>query len=144
MSDRLDTTVVSVARFLPDRFRIYQKGSFSGAVLEEVGLLRPESQQHNNPYENISMENLSSIDGDVLFFMQDNPEKSTLAKVQENPLWSQLDVVQRDQVYEVSLEVWFLNAGIVNAHMILNDLFRTLVPNGEQYVINQVGELALP
>ena len=144
LGDRRETTVVSVARFLPERFRIYQKNSFSGAVLDEVGLPRPERQQRSRAYENISLEKLSVMDGDVLFFMQDNPEQSTLTQVQNNPLWSQLDVVQRGQIHEVSLEVWFLNAGIVNAHMILNDLFRTLVPNGEQYVIDQVGELTLP
>ncbi|NEQ46631.1 MAG: ABC transporter substrate-binding protein [Leptolyngbya sp. SIOISBB] len=76
--------------------------------------------------------------------MQDNPEESTLAQAQESQLWSQLSVVQREQVHEVSAEVWFLNPGIVSAHMMLNDLFRTLVPDGEQYVIHQVGELPLP
>ena len=144
MGNRLETTVVSVARFRPDHVRIYQQNSFSGAVLAEAGLLRPQRQQRNRPYETINLESLSTVDGDVLFFMQDNPEKSILSKVQTHPLWSQLDVVQQDHIYEISLETWFLNAGIVSAHMILNDLFRILVPNGDQYVINQVGELILP
>ena len=144
MGDRLDTTTVSVARFDADRIRIYQTDSLPGVVLAEAGLPRPESQQRNNHDEIISLESLPSIDGDVLFFVQDNPEASTLAKAQESQLWSQLDVVQRGQVHEVSVEVWFLNLGIVSAHMILNDLFRTLVPDGEQYVIHQVGELPLP
>ncbi|MEM1291585.1 MAG: iron-siderophore ABC transporter substrate-binding protein [Cyanobacteria bacterium P01_H01_bin.162] len=144
MGDRLNNTTVSVARFDTDRIRIYQKDSLPGVVLAEAGLPRPESQQQNNHDEIISLESLPSIDGDVLFFVQDNPEASTLAKAQESQLWSQLDVVQRGQVHEVSAEVWFLNLGIVSAHMILNDLFRTLVPDGEQYVIHQVGELPLP
>lgn len=145
MGDRLETTVVSVARFRPDQVRVFQRNSFSGAILAEAGLLRPESQQpRNRPYKSISLESLSAIDADVLFFMQDNPENSVLGRVQQHPLWSQLEVVQQQEVYEISLEVWFLNSGIVTAHMILNDLFRTLVPNGEQYVIDQVGELALP
>ena len=144
MGDRLNNTTVSVARFGSDRINIYQEDSFPGAVLAEAGLLRPESQQRNNHDEIIGLESLSSIDGDVLFFVQDNPEASTLAQAQESQLWSQLDVVQREQVHEVSVEVWFLNLGIVSAHMILNDLFRTLVPDGEQYVIHQVGELTLP
>ena len=145
MGDRLDTTVVSVVRFRPDQVRVYQRNSFSGAILAEAGLLRPQSQQQQNkPYESISLENIAAADGDVLFFMQDNPEKSILRELQTQPLWSQLDVIEQDQGYEVSLEVWFLNPGIVTAHMILNDLFRTLVPDGEQYVIDQVGELTLP
>ena len=144
MGDRLQNTRVSVARFGSDRIRIYQTDSLPGAVLAETGLLRPESQQQRNHDETISLESLPSIDGDVLFFVQDDPEESTLAKTQENQLWSQLDVVQRGQVHEVSAEVWFLNLGIVSAHLMLNDLFRTLVPDGEQYVIHQVGELPLP
>lgn len=84
------------------------------------------------------------MDGDVLFIMQDNPQESSLTDVQDHPLWSRLAAVQQDAVYEVSLEAWFLNAGIVSAHLILNDLFRTLVPGGEQYVVEQVGELTLP
>ena len=135
MGDRLDTTVVSVTRFLPDQIHIYQKDSLPGVVLAEAGLPRPESQQRNNHDEIISLESLPSIDGDVLFFVQDNPEESTLAQAQESQLWSQLDVVQREQVHEVSAEVWFLNPGIVSAHMMLNDLFRALAPDGEQYVI---------
>ncbi|MEO0767814.1 MAG: iron-siderophore ABC transporter substrate-binding protein [Cyanobacteria bacterium J06649_4] len=144
MGDRLETTLVSVGRFRPDHVRIYQQNSFSGAVLADIGLLRPERQQKNKPFEKISIEDLSSLDGDVLFFMQDNPDNSMLGQVQGHPLWSQLDVVKQQAVYEVSLEVWFLNSGIVSAHMMLNDLFRMLVPNGEQYVITQVGELSLP
>ena len=145
MGDRLETTVVSVARFRPDQVRVFQRNSFSGAILAEAGLLRPENQQsRNRPYKSISLENLSAVDGDVLFFMQDNPENSFLDRVQQHPLWSQLEVVQREEVYEISLEVWFLNSGIVTAHMILNDLFRTLVPDGEQYVMDHVGELPLP
>ena len=144
MGDRLDTTVVSVARFLPDQIHIYQEDSLPGVVLAEAGLPRPESQQRDNHDEIISLESLPSMDGDDLFFVQDNPEASTLAQAQESQLWSQLDVVQREQVHEVSAEVWFLNPGIVSAHMMLNDLFRTLVSDGEQYVIHQVGELMLP
>ncbi|MEL6901513.1 MAG: iron-siderophore ABC transporter substrate-binding protein [Cyanobacteria bacterium J06606_4] len=144
MGDRLDTTVVSVGRFRPDHVRIYQQNSFSGAVLADIGFPRPEPQQKNKPFEKVSIENLSSLDGDVLFFMQDNPNESMLGEVQTHPLWSQLEVVKQQNVQEVSLEVWFLNAGIVSAHMMLNDLFRTLVPNGEQYVVTQVGELTLP
>lgn len=145
MGDRLDTTQVSLVRFRPDQFRLYQRGSFAGAILHEAGLTLSESQRNNRrPFEHLSLETIPQMDGDVLFIMQDNPEESTLASVKTHPLWSRLSVVQQDQVYEVSLDAWFLNAGIVSAHLILNDLFRTLVPNGEQYVVEQVGELTLP
>jgi len=144
MGDRLERTTVSLVRFRPSQVRIYQAGSFAGAVLDEVGLPRPAAQQQHKPYETISLESIPQMEADVLFFMQDNPEQSTLGQVKVHPLWSRLEVVQQDRVYEVSLEAWFLNAGIVSAHLILNDLFRTLVPDGEQYLVKQVGTLELP
>lgn len=145
MGDRLKTTEVSLVRFRPNQFRLYQRGSFAGAVLHEAGLPRPEPQRDaHQPFKTLSLETIPQMDGDVLFIMQDNPEESSLAEVKDHPLWSRLTAVQQNQVYEVSLEAWFLNAGIVSAHLILNDLFRTLVPDGEQYVVEQVGELMLP
>lgn len=144
MGDRLVTTKVSLVRFRPNQFRIYQRGSFAGAVLHEAGLSRPAPQQNpRRPFETLSLEAIPQMDADVLFFMQDNPSQSTLETVRNHPLWSQLSVVQQDRVHEVSLEAWFLNAGIVSAHLILNDLFRTLVPDGEQYEVDRVGALEL-
>ena len=144
MGDRLETTVVSVVRFRPDHMRMYQQESFSGALLAEIGLARPESQLENWPYTRIGIVELEVLDGDILFLMQDNPEKSYLTEVKTHRWWSELEVVQQEQVYEVSLETWFLNSGIVSAHMVLNDLFRTLIPEGEQYVVKEIGELTLP
>jgi len=143
MGPRLTTTEVSVARFRPDGFRAYMRGSFSGAVLAEVGLARPANQGQDKAFENLSLEQISRIDGDVLFVMQDNADNSTFNRVQESPLWSQLHAVQQGRVHEISLESWFLNPGIVGANLILNDLFRYLGPDGDRDIVRQVGELAL-
>jgi len=143
MGDRLTTTEVSVVRFRPDVFRAYMKGSFLGAVLEDVGLPRPASQAKNEPYENLSLEQIDAIDGDALFVMQDSTTNSTFTNVKQNPLWSQLDVVQDGAVYEVSLDAWFLSSGIVGANLILNDLFEHLVPEGDRDQVEQVGALIL-
>jgi len=143
MDDRLATTEVSVARFRPNVFRAYMSGSFSGAVLKEAGLKRPASQAREQSFENLSLEQISQIDGDVLFVMQDSAENSTLNRIRESPLWSELTAVQQGEVYEIDLESWFLNPGIVGAHLILNDLFRYLVPEGDRDIVEQVGELTL-
>ncbi|HHP7246314.1 MAG TPA: ABC transporter substrate-binding protein, partial [Elainellaceae cyanobacterium] len=146
--NRLKNTEVSVVRFRPNVFRPYMRGSFSGAVLAEAGLTRSDYQAQDKSFENLSIEQIGRIDGDVLFLMQDSAENSTLNQVKESPLWSQLNAVQQGQVYEVSLESWFLNPGIVGANLILNDLFRYLVPEndvpeGDRHVVEQVGELTI-
>lgn len=147
MGDRLATTEVSVARFRPNVFRAYMSGSFAGAVLQDAGVVRPEYQAQDKAFENLSLEQISQIDGDVLFVMQDSSDQSMLARVKQSPLWSQLNAVQQGNVYEVSLEAWFLNAGIVGANLILNDLFRYLVPEdgveNDRHLVEQVGALTI-
>jgi iron complex transport system substrate-binding protein len=127
MGDRLETTEVSVLRFRPDQVRLYMKDSFAGYVLEQAGLPRPLSQDKDKTYETVSIEAIPEMDGDVIFYFQDNPDSSMATKVMEHPLWSQLDAVERGRVYEVSFDAWFLGNGILAANRVLDDLFKYLV-----------------
>jgi len=52
-------------------------------------------------------------------------EESALAELKAQPLWSKLDVVQRDRVYEVP-EYW-IGSSPISANLILDDLFKYLV-----------------
>ena len=99
-----------------------------GEILKDIGLQRPESQRGDFFYiENISIEKISDLDGDVLFFLSWGREddKKTLEKLEQNPLWAQLDVVQRDQVHLVGAH-WH-NSDILAINAILDDLFKHLV-----------------
>jgi len=100
----------------------------SGEILKDIGLQRPESQRGDFFYiENISQEKLSDIDGDVLFFVswERENDKKTLEKLKQSPLWSKLNVVQRDQVHLVGMH-WH-NSDILAINAILDDLFKYLV-----------------
>ncbi len=52
-------------------------------------------------------------------------DKETLENLKQSPLWAQLDVVQRDQVYLVGRH-WH-NSDILAVNAILDDLFQYLV-----------------
>jgi iron complex transport system substrate-binding protein len=80
----------------------------SGMILNDVGLQRPLSQRGAFFYiYNISQENISVIDGDVLFYVAWG-RKEDLEAVEglgQKPLWRKLNAVQRDRVYFVG-EHW--------------------------------------
>ncbi len=101
----------------------------SGIVLSDIGLQRPPAQRGNFFYVayNISEENISMIDGDVLFFVVWGPAENLEAveKWKQRPLWKQLSAVQRNRVYFVG-EYWH-HANIFAINLILDDLFKYLV-----------------
>ncbi|MBF2050499.1 MAG: iron-siderophore ABC transporter substrate-binding protein [Elainella sp. C42_A2020_010] len=106
----------------------YGEKHHSGETLKDIGLQRPESQKGDFFYiENISIERISDIDGDVLFFVswEREDDKKTLGKLKQSPLWAKLNVVQRDQVHFVGMH-WH-NSDILAINAILDDLFKYLV-----------------
>lgn len=127
--NRLKNMEVSIAN-TSSEYGIWSYGEkhFSGSVLKDIGLQRPKSQRGDFFYiENISKEKISHIDGDVLFFVsweRDDDEK-TLNKLKQNPLWSQLEVVQKNKVYLVGAH-WH-NSDIFAINAILDDLEKYLV-----------------
>jgi iron complex transport system substrate-binding protein len=129
LGDRRRTMQVSVANTASE-YGIWSYGEkhFSGSVLKDAGLQRPESQRGDFFYiENISIENLLDIDGDVLFFVswERNDDRKTLNKLKQSPLWQQLKVVQRDRICLVGMHWHSSDIFAVNA--ILDDLFKCLV-----------------
>jgi len=121
---------VSVVRVYPDHITLYQRGSFAGTILENAGLSRPPSQQRDSVQRQISKEKLAQADGDVLFlwtYGETNQRTSqAVAQLKADPLWSQLQVVQEDKVYEVDGNHW-MGAGPIAANLVIDDLFRYLV-----------------
>jgi len=118
---------VSVVNVRPERIILELKDSFSGAVLQDAGLPRPPSQDEKGGMKDITLENIEAMDGDVMFLYTygGSGAESTLAELKADPLWSKLDVVQRDQVYEVP--GYWIGRGPISANLILDDLFKYLV-----------------
>jgi iron complex transport system substrate-binding protein len=128
MGDRLRETEVSVVRFLPGETRIYQKASFIGTVLEDVGLPRPSSQDVDEfAILNASEEAIPDMGGDAIFVTAYGPEdETTQEKITSDPLWRKLDAVRDGRVYEVSDDLWMLGIGPTAAVGVVDDLDRHL------------------
>lgn len=128
LGDRLDETEISVVRFLPGDTRIYQKASFIGTVLEDVGLPRPPSQNVDDfAILNASAEVIPRMGGDVIFVTVYGPEQETTwEQITSNPLWAKLEAVQQGRVYEVPDDLWMLGIGYTAANGVIADLTQYL------------------
>ncbi|NBD16107.1 MAG: ABC transporter substrate-binding protein [Cyanobacteria bacterium] len=112
---------VSVVRVFPDGLRLYQKETFVGGILEDVGLSRPPSQDKDNLWINISRERFDAADGDVIFVWSlGNDAESAYKRLQNDPLWSQLGAVQAGNVYPVP--GYWIGRGPIAANKVLDDL----------------------
>lgn len=135
MGDRLAETEVSIVSFAdygPGRpIRIYLPDSFMGSVVEEAGLPRPPGQRDRTWTKDLSMERLDIADGDVIFSMEFEPEENLLSKVQQHPLWTQLNAVKLGHVYPVNYATWVAERNIGGANRVLDDLFEYLVNSEE-------------
>ncbi|MGM8215420.1 ABC transporter substrate-binding protein [Bacillaceae bacterium W0354] len=123
---KLDTKV-SMVRFMPSDVRIYHKDSFSGIILDEIGLARPESQDVDDfAAKGVTMERINEMDGDVIFYFTYNPEGEDGDAVAnewiESDLWKNLSAVQAGNVYEVSDTIWNTAGGVLAANLMLDDL----------------------
>jgi iron complex transport system substrate-binding protein len=118
---------VSVVNVRVGRIILELKDIFSGIVLHDAGLPRPPSQDEKGGMKEISLESIEAMEGDVMFLYTygGSGAESALAKLKADPLWSKLDVVQRERVYEVP-EYW-MGKGPISANLILDDLFKYLI-----------------
>lgn len=129
LGDRRKTVQVSIANTSSDHgIWSYGEKHPSGSILKDIGLQRPELQRGDFFYiKNISIEKISDIDGDVLFFVswEREEDKKTLERLEQSPLWLQLNVVQRGQVHLVGMH-WH-SSDILAINAILDDLEKYLV-----------------
>lgn len=126
LQDKLDTKV-SIARFTASQVRIYQKQTFAGVLLNQLGFARPESQDKDAFIEVMSKETIPSMDGDVLFyFVSEDPGKDDAAKVVEewmnDPLFQNLSVVKNDKVIKVDEAIWNTAGGYKAANLLLDEI----------------------
>ncbi|MEH2052116.1 iron-siderophore ABC transporter substrate-binding protein [Nostoc sp.] len=116
MGDRLNTTLVSVAELRTDALWLWAKASFSGVILKDAGVVRPNSQTLDSQATlslgggpagyALSKELLRELDGDILFLVSEDALGTRdlhpmLEQLKAEPLWSKLKVVQQEKVHEV-------------------------------------------
>lgn len=129
-ADRAKRTV-SVVRSVGDEVRIYLEANFLGTILEDVGLPRPRPQAKDEFSATATPERIADLDGDLMILSRFGDDHRLLERLQANRLWSRLDVVEADRVFEVSDDLWFLGIGNVAARKVLDEL-RSVVVDGKR------------
>ncbi|MBH8576590.1 iron-siderophore ABC transporter substrate-binding protein [Nostocaceae cyanobacterium CENA369] len=142
MGDRLNTTLVSVAELRTDALWLWAKASFSGVILKDAGIARPDSQTLDSQATlslgggpaayALSEELMSELDGDILFLVSEDALGKRdlypiLKQLKAKPLWSKLKVVQQEKVHEVGF--YWVQFGPLAANRMIDDL--------EQYLVKQ-------
>jgi len=139
LDDNLDGQTVSVVRAVPpDQLGLRLAGSFSGHVINDLGLQQPESQQ---PFYddttgfiqvNIGRESWQDADGDYLFVYGVQPTEDGTTEAQafiesleDDPIWNALNAVQTGQVYGMNGH-WH-GFGVLAAHDIIDDMYRVFL-----------------
>jgi iron complex transport system substrate-binding protein len=126
MGGTLSQTKVSLVNFWANYTRLYMRLSFGGSILKDIGLPRPNYEDKDKYQENISLELVPQIGGDVIFLILGGHNESRLKQFTNHPLWSQLQAVQQNRVYPVTGDVWIAAWGIIGANRVLDDLFKYL------------------
>lgn len=130
LGDRRLQTQVSVATIdLTYGIYIYGGQHPIGVVLNDIGLQRPPAQSGAFfAKDNISEEHFSELDGDVLFLSYRGGEaaKEQWERLQQNPLWQKLKVVQQNRVYLIDSDHWHA-FDILAMNAVIDDLVKYLV-----------------
>jgi iron complex transport system substrate-binding protein len=141
---RINTFKAKIQPYLPfalssieiraDAIILDTSDSFALAVIQEAGLsLSPALNRYTSQTWSLSKERLNELESDAMFLRawggvasEQQAAQSALQKLKADPLWRQLQVVQQGKVYEVG--DYFQGGGPITANLILDDLFKYLIP----------------
>jgi iron complex transport system substrate-binding protein len=128
LGDKVNTKV-SMVRFMSGDTRIYYKDTFSGIILEQIGLKRPESQNKAEfAATKVSKERIPEMDGDVIFYFTYETGNGEATKSAEqwlnDPLWKNLSAVKAGKAFEVNDAIWNTAGGVKAANLMLDDLLK--------------------
>jgi iron complex transport system substrate-binding protein len=114
---------ISLVRGRASGYLTFGPLSLAGSVAADADLRRPASQQFTDKASHdLSLENVDQLDADHLFagFAGDS------GAVTDTPTWTSLPVVAAGHAHEVDLDPWFLNASLVAAEVVLDDMKRLI------------------
>lgn len=119
---------VATLRIEPETILAYGPDSFTGTVLADAHVPRPEPPagvKETFGYYEVSPELLPRVDGDIIFVYSQEP--GAVDELTANPLWDDLPAVQNDLAFAVDFEHWLMGVGYSAANAILGDLEKYLV-----------------
>lgn len=131
LGDKLNMKV-SMVRFMAGDVRIYQKDSFSGVILDQLGFARPESQDVDEfAIKGATKEQMPLMDGDILFYFTyetgDNAASELEKEWLEDPLFKNLEVAKNGEVHKVDDVIWNTAGGVKAANLMLDDIENTFL-----------------
>lgn len=117
-----------------DHSQVYVAGAnaFSSRVLQDVGLELAPVLEGSDTHVELSFENLTDLDADVLFWqvrqLDDDGSRDTAALdvVEGSPLWPKLTAVKADAVHHVDNRPWYFPT-ILSAQQMLTDIEAALL-----------------
>lgn len=131
LGDKLNMKV-SMVRFMAGDVRIYQKDSFSGVILDQLGFARPESQDVEEfAIKGATKEQMPLMDGDILFYFTYETGDGAASELEkewlEDPIFKNLEVAQKGEVYKVDDVIWNTAGGVKAANFMLDDIENTFL-----------------
>ncbi|MDL4770583.1 ABC transporter substrate-binding protein [Actinomadura xylanilytica] len=123
---------VSIVRWNATGPSYMLKDHFSSLVIRDLGLNRPAGQLTPagfSPSDALSLENLTTLDGDWMFLGTLNPDSdAALAEARKIPAFTDLGVVRAGHVVNVDGAIWTSRGGPAAAGSVLGDVEKALAP----------------
>lgn len=111
--------VLGVAR--ADSFQLHTSSSYDGEIFKMLGFTH--AVKSDNAYQEVSLEQLSKIDPDILFISA-NEGKTIVDEWKTNPLWKNLKAVKNGQVYDADRDTWTRFRGIKSSETSAKDVLK--------------------
>ena len=122
INEKAGNPKISVVRFVDGPTRLYAKGSFSGIILSDMGLARPEAQNVDEFTVEISEEQIRMADGDYIFVAAFSGGTATKDAFQRNPLWAELAGVKAGNTHDVDDAIWMTSVNLHGANLIMDNM----------------------
>jgi len=104
-------------------FQGHTASSYDGELLENLGF--EIAAKSNEAYVEINLEQLSTIDPDILVLAQ-NEGKLVIDDWKSNPLWKNLKAVKENKIFVVDRDLWTRYRGVISSEAIGDDLVKQL------------------
>jgi iron complex transport system substrate-binding protein len=100
-------------------FNMHDSLAYTPSLLKAIGIpAAVEVKLGGNPYQELTMESLLTINPDLLFLAQSPPTPTTDQNFAKTPLWGQLKAVQKNKVFYVNTNLWSKARGLLAGELI--------------------------
>ncbi|MNJ48839.1 putative siderophore-binding lipoprotein YfiY precursor [compost metagenome] len=127
ISAKAEPPQVSLFRTREDKVQVYLEQTFSGSIMKDAGIQRPDAQLDEGFSKDVTEEQIADLDGDVMIWFSREPQ--SFEKLQSTALWSKLQGVQNNKVVQVDWETWMSGLGIQAVNKVVDDLFKYVGEN---------------